>query len=414
MGLFQIPFMSGLIKGKQHLKDEKRGRVRVMPLIDIKLFGSYSTESILMPLAECKRDLQEFLNSKHKECNVVVMPDFFLDRIVDLDWRLSEFSGSVGEVIKRKGGSIDGIHQMDQKGGNSINTASALSSLGISVTPIVCTSEYGLQLIKYHFKDTAMDFSHIKTIGKASVTTALEFKGLDEKINVMLRDIGALADFGPSDLNEKDYELIEDSDYVCLFNWAGTLKYGTALAQAVFEHAKAKGKTKTYYDTADPIPNITCISEFLEKILKTPKIDILSVNENEAITYASLLEKDFKDKKGELSFADYSLEAARVLSRHFPARIDLHSSVFSASINGKREVVVPTFKIEVFRATGAGDAWNAGNLLADHHNLSDECRLMLANAVSACYLSGRDSSHPTKLRLASFLKAINYEVPNSF
>ncbi len=358
-----------------------------------------------MSLEECKGELQEFLSSKHKECNVVVMPDFFLDRIVDLEWRLSEFSGSVSEVIKRKGGSIDGIHQMDQKGGNSINTASALSNLGVTVTPIVCTSEYGLQLIKYHFQNSSMDFSHVKTLGKASVTTALEFKGLNEKVNVMLRDIGALADFGPSDLNEKDYELIEKADYVCLFNWAGTLKHGTALAQAVFERAKSNGGGKTYYDTADPTPNIQGISAFLEKVLKTSRIDILSVNENEAVTYANLLEEDFKDKKGQLSFADYALEAARVLARLFPARIDLHTSVFSASLKGKREVVVPAFKIELLRATGAGDAWNAGNILADHNHLSDECRLMLANAVSASYLSGRDGAHPTKSLLSSFINA---------
>jgi sugar/nucleoside kinase (ribokinase family) len=358
-----------------------------------------------MSLEECEQELQDFLeNPQPKECRVVVMPDFFLDRIVDLQWRLSEFTGSVGEVIKRKGGSIDGIRQMDQKGGNSINTASALSSLGVLVTPVICTSEYGLELIKYHFKDTAMDFSHVKTLGKASITTALEFKGLNEKFNVMLRDIGALADFGPSDLDEGDYELIEKADYICLFNWAGTQKHGTALAEAVFERAKQGGGGKTYYDTADPNPNVQGIPAFLEKVLKTPKIDILSLNENEAITYASLLEEGFKDKKEQLSFADYAMEAARVLARHFPARIDLHTTIFSASLKGKREVVVPTFKIEVLRATGAGDAWNAGNILGDHNGLSDECRLMLANAVSACYLAGADGVHPTKAKLASFLK----------
>ena len=136
-----------------------------------------------------------------------------------------------------------------------------------------------------------MDLSHVKTCGKASITTALEFRGINEKINVMLRDLGSLADFGPSELNESDYELIENADYVCLFNWAGTLKYGTALAQAVFERAKLEGRSKTYYDTADPNPNAQVIPYFMDKVLKTSKVDILSVNENEAITYASLLDE---------------------------------------------------------------------------------------------------------------------------
>jgi ribokinase len=359
-----------------------------------------------MNTKECQSELQDFLaKPPEKDCRVVVMPDFFLDRIVNLPWNLSEFTGAVGKVAKRKGGSIDGIPQIDMKGGNAVNTASALTNLGVSVTPILCTSDYGLQLIKYHFKEAVMDYSHIKVKGKASITTALEFMGENEKINVMLRDVGALEDFGPDDLNESDYTLIENSDYVCLFNWAGTKQHGTALAEAVFEKAKQGGRAKTYYDTADPNPNQQGIPLFVEKVLKTPQIDILSLNENEAITYANALEDDFSEKKGRLSFADYAMEAARVLAKHCSARIDLHTTLFSASLKGKREVVVPTFKIEVYRATGAGDAWNAGNIIADQNGLSDECRLMLANAVSACYLSGADGLHPTKSKIANFLKS---------
>jgi sugar/nucleoside kinase (ribokinase family) len=332
------------------------------------------------------------------------MPDFFLDRIVNLQWDLPEFSSLVSEVEKRKGGSIDGIHQTDMKGGNAINTASALSSLGVKVTPIICTSEYGLQLIKYHFRNASMDFSHIKTHDKASITTALEFRGKNEKINVMLRDLGSLAQFSPADLNKSDYDIIENADYTCLFNWAGTLKHGTALAQAVFERAKLCGRGKTYYDTADPNPNAQVIPYFMDTVLKTSKVDTLSVNENEAITYATLLDESLKEKKAQLSFAEWAMEAARVLAKNFSARIDLHTTLFSATVKGSHEVVVPTFKIEVYRATGAGDAWNAGNIYAEHNGLSDACRLMLANAVSACYLSGADGMHPTKEKLSEFLQ----------
>ena len=80
----------------------------------------------------------------------------------------------------------------------------------------------------------SLDTSYIKSCGKASITTALEFKSQQEKTNVMLRDLGSLADFSPENLTERDYDLIEKADYTCLFNWAGTLKYGTALAESVF------------------------------------------------------------------------------------------------------------------------------------------------------------------------------------
>jgi sugar/nucleoside kinase (ribokinase family) len=357
-----------------------------------------------MSVAECKKELQSFLEKNLKERKVVVMPDFFLDRLINLDRDAAEFSGLVTEVAKRKGGSIDGIPQADLRGGNAINVASALASLGVKVTPIVCTSEFGLQQIKYHFKNTPIDTSHIKTRGKASITTALEFKNQNEKTNVMLRDLGELTNFGPANLDDDDYRLIEDADYVCLFNWAGTLNFGTALAKAVFDLAKQKGKGKTYYDTADPTPNAQAMPDLMEKVLKTEKVDILSLNENEAIMYATLLDEGLREKQTILGFSELAMEAARVLSKHLSARIDLHTSVFSATLKGKQQVVVPTFKIKVLRATGAGDAWDAGNILGDQNGLSDECRLMLANAVSACYLSDADGMHPTKEKLSTFLK----------
>jgi sugar/nucleoside kinase (ribokinase family) len=356
-----------------------------------------------MMSAGCKKELQAFLQQKPKECKAVVMPDFFLDRLVSLDWDANEFSGLVAEVAKRKGGSIDGISQTDLCGGNAINVASALAHLGIEVAPVICTSEFGLRQIKYHFQNTPINFSHIKTSGKPSITTALEFRSENGKTNVMLRDLGSLADFGPANIAESDYELIENADYVCLFNWAGTVRFGTELAQAVFERAKRSGRSKTYYDTADPTPKNKEVPALMNKVLKTDKVDILSVNENEAIIYASMLDSDLEEKKGHLGFTESAMEAARVLARHLPARIDLHTTAFSATLKGKREVVVPAFKVKALRATGAGDAWCAGNILGDHNGLSDECRLMLANAVSAYYLQDVDGQHPTKEKLSVFL-----------
>ncbi len=358
-----------------------------------------------MSIEENTSELLGFLQKQQvKECKVVVMPDFFLDRLINFEWDDSDFSRLVADVTKRKGGSIDGISQTDLPGGNAINVGSALARLGVEVTPIVSTSQFGLQQIKYHFRNSSIDTSHIKTDGKASVTTAMEFKSEGEKTNVMIRDLGALADFGPANLDEEDYSLIEASDYVCLFNWAGSLKFGTALAQTIFDRMKQKGKGKTYYDTADPNPNAPEISNLMEKVLKTNKVDILSLNENEAITYARLLDEGLNEGKARLEFAELAMEAARVLAKWLPARIDLHTTAFSATLKGKKEVVVPAFKVKVFRATGAGDAWDAGNILGDHNGLSDQSRLMLANAVAACYLSDPDGLHPTREKLSSFLR----------
>jgi ribokinase len=350
-----------------------------------------------------KQELKVFLQKpKVEKCKVAVLPDFFLDRFVNLNFDVQGFTELITDKANRKGGSIDGIPQTDTKGGNAINVASALANLGALVTPIVCTSEYGLQQLKYHLRELAIDFSHVKIRDRVSITTALEFKKQYEKTNVMIRDVGSLADFGPNDLDESDFKEIENSHYACLFNWAGTLKYGTSLVQAVFDRAKI-GKSRTYFDTADPSPNKEGIAELIKYLLKSNEIDIISVNENEAITYAVAFDNSLNGKNDELTVPELAMKAARVLAENFSARIDLHTTVFSATLKGKNEVVVPSFKINVLRATGAGDAWTAGNILGDWNKLSDEGRLTLANAVSACYLSDPQGKHPSWSKLSSFL-----------
>lgn len=332
------------------------------------------------------------------------MPDFFLDRLVNLDCSVQDFSPIVNGIVQRKGGSIDGIAQTDLRGGNAVNVASALAALGAKVTPIVCTSRLGLEQIRFHLKRDYFDTSHVKISVKASITTALEFKTENGKTNVMLRDLGSLADFGPADLAESDYALIEEADYVCLFNWAGTRKFGTELAETVFRRAKLKGRCKTFFDTADPTPNKAKIPELVEKVLKSPQVDILSLNENEAVTYAALLEAEINEKKKRMRFDELAMEAARILAKRLPARIDLHTTGFSATVTRKHEVAVSAFKINALRATGAGDAWDAGNIIGDGNALSDECRLALANAVSACYLSDSEGAHPTRRKLVKFIE----------
>ncbi len=352
----------------------------------------------------CLEKLLEFLRKTPEyPCKVVTLPDFFLDRLVNLPWTPQEFTAKMADVAQRKGGSLDGIPQVDMAGGNAINVASALNTLGAEVTPIICTSEYGLEQIKYHFRNRPVDYSYIKIYGAASVTTSMEFRQTSGKSNVMIRDVGALADFGPTDLKESDYALIKAADFVCLFNWVGTLHHGTELAEAVFSVAKKGGKCRTYYDTADPNPNAAGIADLAKRVFGNGLVDVLSLNENEAVTYASHINPDFTVKNGQLPFTDKALEAARTLSKQFSIRIDLHATEFSASINGGTETKVAAFKVTPLRATGAGDSWCAANIYATHYGLPDECRLTLANALAAYYLQNPDGLHPTRRQLADFL-----------
>lgn len=352
----------------------------------------------------CEAELLSFLRKKPRKTRVVTMPDFFLDRIIDVGCDPSRFSSMIKTVAERKGGSVDGIPQTDFRGGNAVNTASALAALGVEATPLVCTNAIGLEQMRNHLKLYKVDLSHVKMVERASVTTALEFRTELGRANVMLRDVGSLSDFGPNILTEYDYKVIKNADYVCLFNWAGTKNFGTELAETIFNNVKSNGRGTTYLDTADPAPNITGVPGLIDKVLKTPLVDVLSLNENEATLYANCLETS-PPGKNRTDLSKLALEFARVLVKHFSARIDLHTTNFSASLSKNGEVIVPAFDIRPLRATGAGDAWNAGNILADACGLSDECRLALANAVSACYLSSPDGLHPTRQQLMRFLES---------
>ncbi len=350
--------------------------------------------------------MRRILEEKITEVNVVVMPDFFLDRLISLNCDVDAFSQTLQDVVKRKGGCVDGIEQAELRGGNAVNTASALAALDVNVTPIVCTNKLGLKLIRFYFKARNVNLLHVKILEEASITTAIELETENGKANVMLRDLGSLADFGPHNLSDEDFEVIENANYVCVFNWAGTRRFGTELAETVFRHVKTKGKGKTYYDTADPTPNEREIPALTENVLRGKIVDVLSVNENEAVCYASQLSNKVKALRKKLRFDELAMESARILASQLSARVDLHTTNFSATFTEKGETMVPAFKIPVLRATGAGDAWNAGNILGDALGFSDSCRLTLANAVAAYYISDLKGRHPTRRQLIRFCEKL--------
>jgi len=348
--------------------------------------------------------LDRFERIKLKEFTVVVMPDFFLDRFISYENRIEDLFDLIVEVAGRKGGGIDGIRQVELRGGNAVNTASALASLGATVHLIVETSPLGLQLLRFYLEPLGVNLSHVKAEGETSITTSLEFPYENVRVNVMLRDLGSLAEFGFDSLNAEDLQLLERADYVCVFNWAGTRKRGTELAERVFRHVKTRGKGKTYYDTADPSSNREKVPQLVEKVLLKDLVDIFSLNENEAIWYASQLNSDVSLQRGKTKLEELAKRSARILAGKMSARVDLHTTGFAGSFSKGSEVVVPAFKVPVLRVTGAGDAWNAGNIFGDAHGFPDGCRLTLANAVAAYYISSPKAKRPTLPELVEFCR----------
>jgi sugar/nucleoside kinase (ribokinase family) len=332
------------------------------------------------------------------------MPDFFIDRFISYRGDTKKFAAAIAKVAERRGGNIHGVKQKELRGGNAANTASALGVLGVKVYPIITTSSLGFQLLQFYLSPFGVDLYHVKIDNTTALTTAFELAQGKERVNIMMGDLGSLPSFGPKNLAESDFELVQEADYVCVFNWSSTQRWGTELAETVFQHVKEEGKGKTYYDTGDPTPNKENIPKLLKKVLETRLVDVLSVNENEAFQYASRLEPNVRQPRKRIDHYEVAKECARVLAKHLPARIDLHTTAFSGSFTGDNEVIVPAFPVTALRSTGAGDAWNAGNIYGDSLKLPDSCRLTLANAVAAYYVSSITAEHPTMQRLVDFCR----------
>ncbi|HZD12506.1 MAG TPA: carbohydrate kinase family protein, partial [Candidatus Binatus sp.] len=253
-----------------------------------------------------------------------------------------------------------------------------LGMLGPKTIPILETNPLG-RLLLSEFA-SYLDLSHVKLDGSLSSTVSLEPANSGKPVNLMISNTGSLANFGPDRLSDKDRELIQSAEYVCLVSW-NLLDKGTDLAEAVFTLAKDAGKPVTFFDPGDPTPRKADIQDLTERVLTKGLVDILSVNENELLQLASTVrEEEFEEGEGSL------FEAASVFSM-LGSRVDLHTPKFSATfVDGQRERC-PCLKIIPSKVTGAGDAWNAGDIYAQGIGLSHKERLLFANATAAAYLS---------------------------
>jgi len=325
-----------------------------------------------------------------REIHVVLLPDFFVDHFLTLD-EYEKTTTDMKQIVNQSGGNLPGIPQRIQQGGNAANTALALARLGIKTHLICRTDPLGAYILEFFLGKHGVDLTHVKTDGKLAITTAMEFG--KNHVNVMIGDSGSVADFSFDTLDEQDLSLIESSDLVGVVNWTLNRK-GTPLAHDVFTYAKKHNK-KTFFDSGDPTLRKNEITELQQTILTTKELDTFGLNENELRQYSGCTIASTKETL---------LDAACLLKKQMHARIDLHTANFSCTVTDSC-TVVPTIQIpSIKRTTGAGDAWNAGDIFADLLGFHDEERLMFANTVAAWYISSPDSLHPTLSDLIAFLQ----------
>lgn len=323
------------------------------------------------------------------QSSVVVLNDFFLDRIM----QINDIEKIYSQILVKSeyGGSIRDIPQRDLKGGNATNVAYALARLGSPVTLITVGDKASSNLLKEAFLEFKKS-SLFVIDGKPGRTTSLEFSNNENIVNIMLSDLGDNENFGPEKLGSKEQQAIKRSDAVIVTNWASNKK-GTELCKFVFD------KSPKALHFLDPADISTRAREFQSALGGLGSyLDSLSLNENE---FDILLQQY---GLGPLSGVEDNMKLVLELSKKIHVSIDLHATSGSFWSDGNQVEFVKSFPVNPLLVTGAGDVWDAGNIIGYLANLEPAQRLLFANAASSLYISNKQAIPPT---LADVLRFIN-------
>ncbi|HLE35148.1 MAG TPA: PfkB family carbohydrate kinase, partial [Nitrososphaerales archaeon] len=246
---------------------------------------------------------------------VVVMPDFFIDRIVRLN-DLDSLLDAANAKIESGGGSIRGIEQTEMKGGNAVNVAYALAKLGAKTSLITIADSYGSVILKNAF--LPLNNSRlIVTNGTQGYTVSLEVAKNKGKANVMISDVGDTGNFGSNKLGKRELSLIRGASAVMITNWASNMK-GTELALKAFKNAR-----KDALCFLDPADISTRKEDFKNSLMKlADHLDILSINENEC----RLLLQSFALGVLPMNYSNEDVgDAAKKLAEKLSITVDVHT-----------------------------------------------------------------------------------------
>ncbi|MFL6430818.1 MAG: carbohydrate kinase family protein [Nitrososphaeraceae archaeon] len=308
------------------------------------------------------------------------MPDFFIDRIIKLNSK-EDFIDALTEKAKLGGGSIRGMPTVDIKGGNAVNIAYCLAKLGAKVTLFTISDKIGAAVLRHIFSKFEDKVNLRIADGKHGLTTSFEF--INEqgfKANVMLSDTGDNINFGPERVNSvDDLKILRNADGVVVVNWASNSS-GTQLIEHVFKNSP---KSLHFIDPADIE---TRRQEFLDSLTKIADIiDILSINENECNSLAKAIGFDFLIPSNNYDSGDVKNAAAKLAGK-VGVSIDLHTRIGAAWSNGRETAFAKAIKVEPKTLTGAGDSWDAADILGYLAGLDTKERLVFSNAYVSLYI----------------------------
>jgi ribokinase len=135
--------------------------------------------------------------------------------------------------------------------------------------------------------------------------------------------------------------------------------------------------------------------------------DVLSINENECNSLAEVVGID------PLLLECYSQtsvrNAAKKLAEKIGISIDLHTKIGAAWSNGKETEFVHAIKVEAQTLTGAGDSWDAADIIGYLAGLDAEERLIYANACASLYIRNPHAQPATMTEVSELLERIGHK-----
>ena len=355
----------------------------------------------MRPEIESRLQKIETALSKAKSAGTLtILPDYFVDRFVRVDDFQELAAGILSKGIEGGGGSIRGSRQSEVKGGNAVNLAHALATLEIKVNLIAIANSLPADMLRGAFQH--LPTASLDIIEEApGFTVAFEFPGKNRHVNVMVSDAGYLKKMDGTELSNGHWDKICSSKIVAFVNWAA-MGFGTEVAEKVFTFAREK-KVQTFFDPADVLEKEKDLPDFKTKILDRGLIDYFSMNDNEARIISRSI-------TGYKLPQDYSAEDLKVAVSRIAdvaqCNVDVHTHKVSISCSQGGEISIDNCrKVDQKTVTGAGDIWDAADLVGYLAELDPEDRLFFANAAAGLYVSRESATSPTSQEILSFVKS---------
>ena len=337
------------------------------------------------------------LNTIFNGIKSTTLADVFIDRIVkvpDLDKLVTDAKAK--SIVG--GGSIRGIKQTEIVGGNATNIAYALVKFGSETELFAIGDEFTRRLLDLRFQE----FDNIKINmlkGKPGFTIALETDHNNDS-NIMISDVGGIEKFNGIDITTNYLKIIEESDIVIISNWASNLE-GNQLVNEIFSAAKDSIKL---LDFADLSTSTSRLQGLMDNMKNNKIIDMISLNENECQILGKFL--GLKNVSAKYTINEIKTMATDI-SSILGTIIDIHTPIGSCSASNGDVEFVESFPVNPMILTGAGDVWNAINILGLKKELSTVNRLNLANAAAASYISEFHNGDFSLLKVENLLESRN-------